>query len=294
MKRLVILGNSGFVGRRLHEYFAQHSSAYKVIGLASQDIDLTDDRQCSRLAEHFDLDTTVVMCSGIKSNYGSNMDNYTRNVAMAANVCRAVAKAPVGRFVFFSSIAVYGVDTNNTKISERTEVVPDTHYGLSKYDSEVLLSLEFSKLHSSSLVILRMPTMYGPHEKIIAATPSGFLTTYLQGGEVTLFGDGSELREFVFIEDVLSVLTHLLDSEFAGVLNVGSGRAVSYRDALDIISILLDKPLTIRHRERTKPKIDKVYDVALLRTLMPDLAFTPLEEGLRRILATWPSGKVVE
>ncbi len=285
IKRLVVLGHSGYVGQRVKSYFQDRYRTIDIVGISSRDIDLTQMDQSMRLSEYFDFNTAVIMCSGIKSNYGTNLETYAKNVAMAQNVCRVLAKCPVRKFIFLSSIAVYGVDKHNVNITEQTEITPDTHYGLAKYNSEILLSLEFARLKQSSLIILRPSTIYGPNEKIIAATPSGFLTTYLDGGQVTLWGDGSELREFLFIEDLIRIMDFLFQSSFTGVLNVGSGCGHSYQEALEIISRLLDKKLTVNHHEqRSKPKIDKIYNIELLRSLIPQFYFTPLDKGLQNIL----------
>lgn len=283
IKRLVVLGHSGFVGQRVKSYFQDRYQTIDVVGISSSDIDLTLPQQSTRLNEYFDFNTAVIMCSGIKSNYGTNLETYAKNVSMAQNVCRALAKCPVRKFIFFSSIAVYGVEKHNVNITEQTEITPDTHYGLAKYDSEILLSLEFAPLTKSSLIILRPATIYGPNEKIIAATPSGFLTTYLGGGQITLWGDGSELREFLFIEDLIKIIDFLFQSSFTGVLNVGSGCGHSYQEALEIISRLLGKELTVNHCERSKPKVDKIYNIALLRSLIPQFSFTSLDKGLQNI-----------
>lgn len=286
VRRVVVLGHTGFVGRRLREYFQERYPSLEVAGFSSSEIDLMQPDHAARLGDHLDVATAVIMCSGIKSNYGSNLETYGRNLAMAQNVSSVLSKHPVQRFVFFSSIAVYGVDKHDVDITEQTPITPDTHYGLAKYHSEGLFSLEFERLKASSLVILRTPTIYGSNEKIIAPTPSGFLTTYLNGGQVSIWGDGSELREFLFIEDLVRVLDHLLQGSFSGVLNVSSGHPRSYQDALDIIARLLNRELVVNRRERTKPKVDKVYKTTLLRSLLPGFQFTPLEEGLQRIVAS--------
>ncbi len=175
IKKVVILGHTGFVGHRIKAYFEEKHSELETIGISSKEIDLTDAGQCSRLKEYFDIETLVIMCSGIKSNYGNDLDVYDKNVRMVANICKVFSQNPVKRFTFFSSIAVYGVDVDNAHMTENDSLEPDTYYGLSKFDSERLLGFEFSKLKDSSLVILRPSIIYGPGETIIASTPSGFL-----------------------------------------------------------------------------------------------------------------------
>ncbi|MDP3734347.1 MAG: NAD-dependent epimerase/dehydratase family protein, partial [Nanoarchaeota archaeon] len=287
MKRIVILGHSGFVGNNIFHFLHKKYPAVEIIGKSSNDIDLTSEEQTQKLQQCFNLDTVVIMTSGIKSNYGNDLSTFHKNVVMAENVCKILSTYPVRKFIFLSSIAVYGVDSNNTAITEKTPVITDSYYGLSKYISEELLALEFLKCKDSSLIIVRTPTIYGPHEKITAATPSGFLTTYLQGGEVTLWGDGSDLREFLFIDDLVKAIDLLIFSDFSGVLNIGDGLGNSYTEAVNFISQLLGKKLSIHSKERSKQKVDKIYDSSLFKSLFPDFLFTPLEKGLQAIIDTY-------
>jgi len=289
-KRVLILGSSGFMGNRLKEFFQQNYPDIEIIGKSSNNVDLTKIEEVFNLKDLFDQNTVVIMCSGIKSNYGNDIESYAKNVAMAENVSKILLINPVKKFIFFSSIAVYGVDNNDTKISEQTPAHPDTYYGLSKFVSERILSLalskqsELSKHTKCSLVILRIPTIYGPGEKIRAHTPSGFLSTYLNDEEITLWGDGSELREFLFLEDLVKIVDAFVFNNFKGIINPSSGKSCSYKEALDTISKILNKQLVINSKPRTKDKVDKLYDNTLFKKILPDFSFTSIEEGLKEIL----------
>ena len=106
IKRIVILGHNGFVGSHLFSHLNKKYSGptnIEIIGLSSKDVDLTDTSDCMKLKDYFDLDTVVVMCSGVKCNYGNSIDNYGKNVRMAENLCKVLEKHPVKRFIFFSS-----------------------------------------------------------------------------------------------------------------------------------------------------------------------------------------------
>lgn len=284
IKKILILGDSGFIGQRLRNYFTRRYPNKKVVGLSSKDIDLTNPDESNKLKGYFDDETLVIMTAGVKSNYGNNLDNYKKNVLMAETVCRALFTNPVKRFIFFSSIAVYGVFKHDTNISEDTSVLIDTPYALSKFDTEKLLELQFENMKDSSLVIVRLPTIYGPDEKIIASTPSGFLVKYLLEEEVTLWGDGSEIREFIFIDDLEKMIELLAFNGFSGIINLPSGNGHSYKEAIETISKLLGKKLSIGSKSRTKEKVDKIYDGKLFAKLFPDFKFTPLEDGLKLIM----------
>jgi UDP-glucose 4-epimerase len=284
IKKILVLGDTGFVGAQLKEYLKKKHPTIETIGISSKDIDLTNPHESQKLSGYFTEDTLVIMTAGIKSNYGNNIETYMKNISMAETVCKALSQKQVKKFIFFSSIAVYGVDKEDTQISENTPVLLDTHYGLSKFDTETLLRLEFSKMKNSELVIIRPPTIYGPNEKIIAPTPSGFFTTYMNGGEVTLWGDGSECREFLFINDLLQMIDLLSFSKFSGTMNLPSGKGHSYSEALEIISKILGKKIKVNNKERTKTKVNKLYDAKLFTKTFPGFKFTTLEEGLKEIM----------
>jgi len=286
MERFLILGHTGFVGGRLKDYFQNNYNDIEVIGLSTKEIDLTNAKTVSLLNNYFNSNTSVILCSGIKSDYGNNLETYKINLKMAENICKILEKCPVKKFIFFSSLAVYGVDIHNVKISEKTEIRPDTYYGLSKYASEQLLKITFSKFKTSQCIIIRTPTIYGPYEKICAHTPSGFLNTYLDNREVTLWGDGLDLREFIYVDDIVKIVNYLILSDFSGVINIGTGTGYTYKKALDVISKRLNKKLTINSKKRTKEKIDKLVDPSLLNTLVPKFKFTSLDAGIEKIINT--------
>src|SRR5256885_1807933 len=81
---------------------------------------------------------------------------------------------------------------------------------------------------ATSLLILRPALVYGPEEPGYYYGPSGFLQKARAGAPITLWGDGSELREFLFIDDVVDVTTRLLCGGACGVLNVVSGASYTY------------------------------------------------------------------
>ena len=78
------------------------------------------------------------MCSFIKKQYGDNIDLFKKNMAMIMNLCRVIEERPIKRFIYFSSVEVYGDDIENTDITELTPVNPSTYYGVAKYAGEKL------------------------------------------------------------------------------------------------------------------------------------------------------------
>jgi UDP-glucose 4-epimerase len=281
IKRIVLLGNTGFIGRHLEKVFKNSLSQAQVIGQSLPVLDLTKLEDAQKLADVFDIDTAVIMCAAIKRQFGDNLEVFDQNLNMASNVCRVLEKNPVKRFIFFSSSAVYGEDIHNTHITEETPVCPTSYYGLAKYTAERLYAKTIGSQKESSLVVLRPPLIYGPGDLGKTYGPSGFIKAALNNEPVTLWGDGMELREFIFVEDIVRVVCGLLDSDFNGVVNVASGKSHTFQDVLKIVSDLVGEALDIKSLARTKDKVDNAFDNTHFTCLMPGLRFTPLEEGMR-------------
>lgn len=280
VRRVLILGHSGFIGSSLERRLSREKNL-EVVGLSPADFDLTRPADAARLAERFTPETAVVMCSAIKRQSGDTLENYEKNTAMAANLVPLLRDLPIGRFLYFSSTAVYGEDVHDTAITEKTAAQPTSYYGMAKHASERLLLKSVEKKEVSPLLILRPATIYGAGEPGRPYGPMGFLRAARAGETVTLWGDGSELREFLFIDDVCEAVARLLPSSFSGVLNLVSGRSVSFQEVLAAVG-RAGVPVKTESRPRSKAKADHAFDPALLRAALPGFQFTTLDEGLKR------------
>lgn len=284
IKRTIILGHNGFIGRNLTEYCHQNNPLTEVIGFSAPKTDVTHLKEIQKIAHYFTKNSAVVMLSGIKPNNGDNLETFSHNLSMVANLCRVLQKHPVARFIYMSSAAVYGEDIHNTNISETTPVHPRSYYGMAKYTSEKLLEKLYDEQKRSGLIILRPPAIYGPGEGNVSYNPAGFLQTIKRGGTVTVWGDGSEKREFIFVDDIVKLIHYFIFHSFDGVINIASGMSYTFGEIITNISKLLGKKITIRTKNRSKQKVDAVFNNQLLRTVIPDFRFTTLTEGLIKLL----------
>jgi UDP-glucose 4-epimerase len=284
IKRVLILGHSGFIGSHLVRRLREHLPDVEIVGEALPDIDLSRCEDVEKLAPLFDARTAVIMCAAIKRQLGDNLDTFSRNIAMAVNLCRLLEKRPVARFVFFSSAAVYGEDIHNTNISEETHPRPTSYYGLAKFTSEILLRKAIGQDKHSSLLILRPALIYGPCDQG-GYGPTGFIKSALAKEPIVLWGDGLEQREFIYVGDVAKIVHALTFQDCDGVLNVVGGRSYTFQDAIQAVSRLapLDQPPS--SRPRTKDKADHGFDNSKLRALLPGIQFTSLSDGVVLTLA---------
>jgi UDP-glucose 4-epimerase len=282
IKRVLILGHDGFIGRYLFPYFIAKEPGKEIIGKSFPEIDLTCFEETRKISDLFDQRTAAIMCSFIKKQYGDNIDLFKKNMAMIINLCRVIEKRPVRRFIYFSSAEVYGDDIKNTNITELTPVNPSTYYDIAKYAGEKLLKKVVQRNKDLSFIALRPPLVYGPLDPSHGYRPSSFVYSAIIGKEIKIWGKGEELREFVFINDVIKLVYRLTFSYYSGEVNIASGRSSSFVDILNMVMKISTSKIKVSFQPRTKPKVDIKFKKMRLLELLPKYKFTSLESGIRK------------
>jgi UDP-glucose 4-epimerase len=282
--RIVLLGHTGYIGSRLAAAFLAAVPDVPIVGRSAPSLDLTRQQASATLEELLDPDCALVICAALKKQLGDTPAIFEQNLAIVSNVCRALAARPVRRAVFFSSAAVYGEDVPHGVITESTAVQPTSLYGIGKFTAERLLLRVAGQNPDTSLLILRPALVYGAQEPAYYYGPSGFLSKALAGSSITLWGDGEELREFLFIDDVVALTVRLTLGDSSGVFNIVSGSSYTYAQALAAVSKLTGRQPEVTSRSRTKEKVDHRFDSRRLMEACPGFIFTNMDEGLRRIV----------
>jgi len=284
IRRVVVLGSGGFIGSHLCAELQRMAPEVELVGRSLPALDLTVEEQAERLAELFTPDTAVVSLAAIKRQLGDNLDSFTANLKITTNLARVLAQRPVARFLFLSSAAVYGEEITNTAITEDTAPRATSYYGMAKLASELLLRKAAEVNGRTALLCVRPPLIYGPGDQG-GYGPTGFIKSALYGEPIVLWGDGTELREFVYVGDAARALTRLVFQDCVGVVNLAAGQSHNYLEALAAVQacVPLTKPAT--SRARSKGKADHGFDNARLRGLLPDLQFTTLTDGIRLTVA---------
>jgi len=284
IERIVILGHTGFIGGHLVRYLKDNSPEIEIIGRSFPAFDLTKCGDACKSAELFNKQTAVIMLSAIKRQFRDDLESFRQNLMMVTNLCKVLQEKPVARVIYFSSAAVYGEDIDNSRITEETPVCPTSYYGIAKSAGERIFWKTCSLNGSGSLVVLRPPTAYGPGDEGGTYGPVGFLRAAVMGDPIILWGDGEELRDFLFVEDLAAIVHGLVFQDFEGVLNVASGKSCSFRSILDTISRLTSRDLEIRSRPRTKNRVDNGFLIDGLMRALPGTKLRSVEEGMARMI----------
>ena len=207
------------------------------------------------------------------------------NALGTMNVFEAARKAKVARLVYASSAAIYG-DNANLPLSETEKPAPLSPYGMDKWYGENIAQLYFH-LHGISSAGLRFFNVYGPRQdpkSPYSGVISIFLGAAQQDKELTIFGDGEQSRDFIYVKDIITAILLAMNSENknAAVFNVASGTEITLNQLIETMNASLQK--TIQKKYLPPRAGDIVKSAANISHIYSALGFRTqhsLAEGLK-------------
>jgi UDP-glucose 4-epimerase len=213
------------------------------------------------------------------------------NVGGTANVLEAARATDVRRVVFISTGgALYGEGADKElPLPESTPIAPLSGYGQSKFAAEGYLGL-FERLHGLSGMSLRLGNVYGPRQDPLgeAGVVAIFCGLVKNGGLPTVYGDGTQTRDYIYVGDVVAAALAAGATRLGGAVNIGTGREASVLEIVDVLAKLAG-------REDFEPKfaparageVQRIsLDAALAGRELGWVPQTTLEQGLELTLAT--------
>jgi UDP-glucose 4-epimerase len=212
------------------------------------------------------------------------------NVGGTANVLEAARATGVGRVIFISTGgALYGEGADKQlPLPESTPIAPLSGYGQSKYAAEGYLGL-FERLHGLSGMSLRLGNVYGPRQDPLgeAGVVAIFCGLLKNGGRPTVYGDGSQTRDYIYVGDVVSAALAAGATRLGGAVNIGTGREASVLDLVEILSGIEGREdFTPEFAPERAGEVQRIsLDAALAERELDWTPGTTLEQGLAQTLA---------
>ena len=279
--RLVVLGSGGFLGR--HLLGACAAARIEAVGLGSRDIDLAEASAPARLAERLRPGDVLVFLAALTPDKGRDSGTLMRNLAMCRAVCEATRAAEIAQLVYASSDAVYSFAT--PLISEETPAVPLDLYGAMHRTRELMLAAEAK----APLAIVRFTAVYGAGDTHNSYGPNRFLRQALKDGRITLFGNGEETRDHIYVDDAAARVLDVLRHRSTGLVNLATGTSVTFRAVADLVAEQIGaqsgKPVEVVPSARQNPATHRHFDVGNLLRAFPAARVTPMQDGLAATLA---------
>jgi UDP-glucose 4-epimerase len=207
---------------------------------------------------------------------------YETNVALTLSLLERCRADGVGHFVLASTNAVVG-DVGDAVIDEESRLRPLTPYGATKAAAEMLVSA-YSGSYGLVGSAVRLTNVYGPGMQQKDSLVARVMRACRDEGSVSIYGDGNQVRDYVYVDDAVQGLLLPLDADLVGPLTIGSGSSTSVNELYDIAQAVtgVDRPLP-----HVAPRPGEMPGVRVRIDRARQLGFQPRTSLRRGLAATW-------
>lgn len=300
-KNILLLGGTGFVGRKLVTWLSQRGHTLSVISRSTRQTPFTPDIayfSCS--LEHREtlrrlLPTTdvVIHLASASTPATSTLDptfEALHNVMPTARFLEIFAEYPATKLIYLSSGgAIYG-DNPNPIVDENQASMPLSYYGAGKASIEALLHA-FCHQTGRSATILRPSNFYGPGQPVrpgFGIIPT-LISRALNNQTIEIWGDGNTIRDYLHIDDFTLIIEKLINQDSAipdcKIYNAGTGTGTTVNQLCDLIENLNGRPL--QRTYHTIRKVDVKRIVLDNQRIKAALDWEPTIDLLSGLEETW-------
>jgi UDP-glucose 4-epimerase len=294
MARIIVTGGSGFLGHHLCRALLKAGHTVKNIDLKpNPEVETVIADICDApkmLAEVKDADVVFHLAALIEA--GESVKFPQRfvdvNISGTVSVLEAMRQNGVKTFVFSSSAAIYG-EPLSTPIKEDDRTLPINPYGMTKLAMEGLVN-SYVATQKMTGISLRYFNLYGPeenHQPETHAIPR-FIQQIRSGEEVTVWGSGQHLRDFIYITDVVSAHIQALElaekePEKYHYFNLSTGQPTAVKDVIATLEQLIGKKANIKNfPERPGDPLVLVSEPTKANSILNWRAEMNIQEGLKQ------------
>lgn len=249
---ILITGGAGFIGSHLCDALLAKGYAVRVLDDLSTgrrdnlqlsnprleliEGDVADAGLVQRATAGCRAVVHLAAVASVQASVEDPVKTHQSNFIGTLNVCEALRVQGVRRVLFASSAAVYGNNGEGQSIAEDTPKAPLTPYAVDKLASEQYLDF-YRRQHALEPVVFRFFNIFGPRQD--PSSPySGVISIFseraTQGLPITVFGDGEQTRDFLYVGDLVNVMVQALEQQQVeeGAVNIGLNQATSLNQLL--------------------------------------------------------------
>lgn len=301
-KSVVVTGGAGFIGAFVVEALVERGAQVKVIDDLSTgslanltscrgDIDFVEGDCCQADVAAHVADAEVVLhlaVRNVRASIRDPKDNFRVNADGTLELLEAMRHGRRGRFLYVSSSEIYGTATTGT-FSEETLPAPTTVYGAGKLAGE-LLTLAYYRTYEMDTAVVRPFNNYGPRSHFEGDSGEvipKFILRALAGQPLLVHGDGSQTRDFMYVEDTADWLCELVltDALRGEVINIGYGREITVNELARLVLEGTGVSAVVQHVEPRPGDLPRLLaDVTRVRKYSDYTPRVGFEEGLQRTI----------
>jgi UDP-glucose 4-epimerase len=290
-EHILVTGGAGFVGtavtRRLLERGAEvtvadtkpftHPRVHSITGDLRR-AEVLDRAMAGRVTAiiHLAAETSVL------ASMSRPVEIHETNVALTLSLLERCRAEGVSRFVLASTNAVVG-DVGDAVIDEDSPLRPLTPYGGTKAAAEMLLSA-YSGSYGLVGSAVRLTNVYGPGMQEKDSLVARVMRACRDQGSVSIYGDGNQVRDYLYIDDAVQGLLLPLDADLVGPLTIGSGTSTSVNELYDVVRTVTGVDRVLPH---VAPRPGEMPGVRVRIDRARRLGFEPRTSLRQGLAATW-------
>lgn len=294
MKKIIITGGAGFIGSHVVEFAIENNNQVIVIdNLVSGKLsNLPDDKrvvfyQADILKDNIEYifesenpDYCIHLAAQTSVNYSEADPIYDAqmNILSSINLLNLCRKYKIKKFITASSAAVYGIP-EKLPIDENSQTKPISFYGISKLTME-----KYIQHFEIPYIIFRFSNVSGPRQS--SSKESGVIAIFheamLNSKQIEIFGDGKQIRDFVFVKDVAAIINKVINTDISNITcNISSNTGITINQLFKLMKEMYNyKYDPIYLSPRVGDIKNSILDNAQIIKNFPDLKFTDINKGL--------------
>lgn len=298
---ILILGANGFIGQNLFKKLVNKDDYHFTLVDRNYPKQQEDDSKTGDNIKRISITVDDQLCFDdmtenadivyhlLSTNYpfNSNSDmkqNINNNIIMTSNLLDSCVKNNVKKVVFISSGGtVYGVTPKNYRIKENHDCLPISGYGFQKVTIEKLL-FYYNYNFGLDYRTIRLSNPYGPYQKSEKGNGviSAFIKNAVSNKKILVYGDGSEVRDYIYIDDAIDDIEKIVNYEGEHkIFNVGTGIGTSINQLIGYLKDSLNLEFETEYVERRKSDIPyNILDISRLDDCCGPLQHRTLLEGI--------------
>jgi UDP-glucose 4-epimerase len=300
-RRVLVTGGSGFIGRHVVAELTASGASVRVIDLQPHpdpevDIVLGDIADPDSIARAFSggMDSIVHLAAvtSVLKSIEEPVRTFNTNVIGTNAVLEGGKAAGVTSLAFASTNAVTGPMTT-PKISESLALNPLTPYGATKAADEMLMSA-YTAVYGMRCAPIRLTNVYGPGMQAKDSIVARLMRCVRLGTEFEVYGDGSQIRDYVHAQDVMQAMKLALSSDaWSGPMVIGSGESLSVLDVVKAVETVTGHEIAFHHGPPKAGEMPAVIvDPAKAHAAGWSPRYPTLAQGLPGVWDEWATAEI--
>ncbi len=302
--KILVTGGAGFIGSHLVDILLASGARVRVLdNLSTGKLgnlphkhaslefvrgDIRDRKTVMDCVSEMDVVVHLAAVASVQASIDDPIGTHQVNFDGTLNLLETARRAGIGRFLYACSAAVYG-NAAAVPVAEDAAPNPLSPYAADKLAGEHYL-LHYHRAHGLAATSFRFFNIYGPRQD--PSSPySGVISIFVdclqRDQPVTVFGNGSQTRDFVYVADLADLLARAVHGSegVGGVFNVGTGKRHSLLQLLDCLEKLSGRKIGRRHEPARLGDIrHSCADVSRLKQVYGSAPATPFDQGLKKLL----------